>query len=141
MLRLFVIIIPITSVTSLGINCLKMTFISINKQLVVNLNLILDHSLLLCDNVNCKDSSHVNAKYCLYIDTTEALLMSSQEFVKNIVIRKEYHIVGWTEYCSASHAEARATLIHWATCSKPCYGPIFEHIKRTRPYSTNFSYS
>ena len=44
-------------------------------------------SLPLYDNVNCKDSSHINANECLYTDITEAL-----------VIRKEGQIAGWMEY-------------------------------------------
>ena len=38
------------------------------------------------------------------------------------------------DYCSASHAEARAAFHHWSACSKPHYGPMFEHMKRTRAY-------
>ena len=60
--------------------------------------------------------------------------MSSHEFVKGRVIRKEGQIAGWVEYCSASHAEAKAAFLHWAECLMPHYGPIFEHMKRTGTY-------
>ena len=73
------------------------------------------HSLLLYDNVNCKDPSHINTIDHLYTNITEALCMSSQEFVNNMVIRKDGQIAGWMKYCSASHAEARDVFYHWAT--------------------------
>ena len=43
-------------------------------------------------------------------------------------------VVGWKEYCGPSHAEARQAFLHWASCSKPRYGPTFDHMKRTRSY-------
>ena len=97
----------------------------------------LNHSLLLCDNAQCNDHSHVNAIDHLYNDIKNALIVSSQDFIKDRVMLKDgqpSQIAGWKEYCSASHSEARAAFLHWAACKKPRHGPSFEDMKRTRAY-------
>jgi hypothetical protein len=97
-------------------------------------SVILNHSLLLCDDVNCKDPAHSNAIDRLYNDIKDSLLLSSQELIKERGNTEHSQIAGWREYCSVSHADARQAFTHWVRCSKPRHGPVFEQMRRTRAY-------
>ena len=70
----------------------------------------------------------------MYSDISDALLCSSQEFVKERVVNNDHQVAGWKEYCSSSHGEARAAFLEWASHGKPRQGHLFDNMSRSRAY-------
>ena len=52
-------------------------------------SVVLNHSLLLCDDSNCNDPAHMSAIDRLYADISESLIQSSQEFIKDRMAHRE----------------------------------------------------
>ena len=97
-------------------------------------NVSINHSLLLCDDVNCKNHAHISAVDLLYKDIKCVLLDSAQEFSKGNCTREHKQIAGWKEYCSIAHREARSAFLHWVSCGKPRAGVVFDEMRSTRAY-------
>ena len=97
-------------------------------------NVVLNHSLLLCDDTNCKKHEHISSIDLLYNDIKGVMIDSAQQFIKERASNKHDQVPGWKDYCSVSHAEARAAFLHWVSCGKPRIGTVFEEMKRTRAY-------
>ena len=97
-------------------------------------SVIFNHSLVLCDNTECNDPSHISAIDRLYCDITDSVLCASNDFVKVGRRHNDGQIPGWMEYCSASHAEARQSFLNWVSNGKPRQGFIFDYMKVTKAY-------
>ena len=97
---------------------------------------ILNHSLLLCDNPNCTDTAHISAIDLLYADITDALKLSCVEFSseKNAKSHADNQIAGWNEYCVAAHAQARDDFMLWVVNNKPRHAPLFICMKTSRAH-------
>ena len=92
----------------------------------------LDHSLLLCDNPNCKDVSHIKAIDKMYGDLVASLQTSSQSFEQTCSKSKPDQIPGWNTYCKELHTEAREAFLLWRHSGSPRTGTSFELMRKTR---------
>ena len=97
-------------------------------------SVIINHVLLLCDDVQCSDPAHINSIDRLYLDISESLISASQDFVKDRGFMQHKQVPGWKDYCSASHAEALSAFLHWSSRGKPRHGPAFDAMKQSRAY-------
>jgi hypothetical protein len=89
--------------------------------------------MLLCDDVSCNDPSHSAAIDKLYDDIVNCLVDAGNDLASSC--KKGYkQILGWNEYCSEYHSEAREAFLLWRTNSNPRQGPLFDLMKRTRSH-------
>ncbi len=91
----------------------------------------LSHKLLLCDDVNCTDTSHANDIDLMYSDIVEAIKTAS-----NFLVKKQgpgfQQIPGWNDICADLHSDARAAFLIWQNNGKPRDGPVFQVMKSSR---------
>ena len=93
----------------------------------------LNHDLLLCDNANCSNPSHIAAIDTMYTSITDSLVVASEELFTKC--KKPYSpVLGWNEYCRESHSEAREAFLLWKAHHSPRHGPIFDLMKSTRAH-------
>ena len=90
----------------------------------------MDHSLLLCDNSNCKDIGHTSSIDNLYKRIIESLLEASDELASTV---KEFsQVLGWNDVCKESHSLAREAYIAWISSNKPRQGPLHDRMKKLK---------
>lgn len=92
----------------------------------------LSHALLLCDDPNCIDVTHLSAIDEMYNLIISALRMSSEELVQEKTNGKHQPIAGWNEYCQEAHHQAREAFLMWCRNSKPRSGFLLTNMQRTR---------
>jgi exonuclease III len=98
----------------------------------VNLsNVHLNHSLLLCDDVNCNDLSHKAAIERLYCEISEALLDAAESLQeRSKSVHPQLH--GWNVYVKALHEDARDAFLAWRLDGSQRAGPQFRAMTQTR---------
>jgi len=105
------------------------TYTDVTENLLGSIHL--SHKLLLCDDVNCKDSSHVNDIDLMYLTIIDALQTAGNDLVQQKrVYFKE--IPGWNEACAELHSTAREAFLVWRDNGKPRAGPIHQLMKSSR---------
>ena len=91
----------------------------------------INHELILCDNPQCTDPSHINAIDRMYSEVLDALHESSSKFTT----RKKgsyKQVLGWNSYCKELHSIARDAYLIWQSNGRQTHGLQFSNIKRTR---------
>jgi hypothetical protein len=96
-------------------------------------NVFLDHSMILCDNVNCSDPSHTAAIGRLYDDIVNSLFEAGTECCDNKE-RPYKQVSGWHELCSEQHSLARDAFRLWCINGRPRFGPIYELMRVKRAH-------
>ncbi len=105
------------------------TYTNITEELLADIRL--SHKLLLCDDVNCTDSSHMNDIDLLYNDIIDALQSAGKSFVQQKRCSFK-QIPGWNELCSELHNNAREAFLVWRDNGKPRSGPIYQLMRSSR---------
>ena len=95
-------------------------------------NIKLSHRLLLCDDINCKDPSHISDLDRMYEDIIESLRVSGEELINQQKKSNHRPIAGWNEYCKEAHSNARDAFLIWTDNNKPRFGPISDTMRKTR---------
>ena len=90
----------------------------------------LPRDVILCSNVNCKDSSHCNDLCTMYNSIAEAVYEASRPFFTQSKKRQSIK-PGWNKYVSAYHAEAKNAYKVWVLEGRPREGPVLDHKKLT----------
>ena len=88
--------------------------------------------VLVCDDVNCSNSEHLQSLDHVYKFLIDAMLEASAEFLESNEGYKQYHVVGWNDQCREAYNESRKTFIDWKFDGKIRDGPKFETMKCKR---------
>jgi exonuclease III len=91
----------------------------------------IDHGLLLCNDANCKDPSHISAINRLYCNITDALKEASTNLEKKVK-HSTHQVAGWNDYCREAHNEAREAFLIWCASGKPRVGALYDLMRQTR---------
>ena len=83
----------------------------------------------LCDDVNCKNESHIDDLNNFHNAIVNALNLSSSSMFKHE--KKLKSRPGWNEYVEEYHTAARDAFKLWVQAGKPREGPVFELKKRS----------
>lgn len=93
----------------------------------------LDHSLMLCEDIQCQDTSHIAKIDELYEAITTSLHSASTMFrVRKSAKFKPKQVLGWNDVCSELHAHARSAFLLWRANNSPRHGPIFDIMRTSR---------
>jgi exonuclease III len=91
----------------------------------------LEHDLLLCDNADCCNPSHISAINRLHANVICALKEASADLQQ--ASQPSYkQRPGWNDYCREVHADARDDFLMWTHNGRPRQGPTFDAMKRSR---------
>ncbi len=94
-------------------------------------NVYLDHSMILCDDVNCKDPSHTAAIERMYNEIVDSLYEAGVECCG----KKESpykQVAGWHDLCADHHTQARDAFHLWCINGRPRFGPIYQLMRVKR---------
>lgn len=91
-----------------------------------------DHSLILCDDINCTSHAHRAGIDTLYHQIVDALITAAYPLSQPSFTRAHHHIPGWNTVVADVHAKAREAFILWNANSKPKQGPIWELMRTSR---------
>lgn len=95
----------------------------------------LSHSLLLCDNLECSDPSHISDISRMQREITEALVISAEPLVRNKNKNNDFKpVAGWNEFCSELHHSARESFLLWVSNGKPRSGVLLDNMCRSRAH-------
>jgi hypothetical protein len=94
-------------------------------------NIYLDHNLILCDDVRCKNESHINAINHMYSSTVSALVESANFLMKK-PNQKNKQVPGWNEYVKEVHELARDSFLFWRANGSPRHGECYHQMRITR---------
>jgi hypothetical protein len=92
----------------------------------------INHALLLCNNIECSDPSHLSAINRLYNEIAESLLGASSSLMDNARKQQFSQVMGWNDICKEAHSQARDAFLLWVQSAKPRHGLICETMRRTR---------
>jgi len=95
-------------------------------------NIHLNREMLLCDNTNCKEASHIADLDTLYNDITAALIKAAEELGELKETGKNNQLQGWNIYCKELHAVARDAFLAWRNVNSPRTGAAFTLMSQTR---------
>jgi len=91
----------------------------------------LDHSMILCDNVNCEDPCHTAAIDRMYTEIVNSLLEAGLE-CGDTEKRPCKHVSGLHELCAEHHTQARDAFHLWCINGRPRFGPIYQLMRVKR---------
>ena len=94
-------------------------------------DVVIDHSLILCDDVSCNDPGHTSAIERLY----QGIVSAMHEAGHTCSTQKEKcykQVADWHEVCAESHTQARDAFHLWCTNGRPRSGPIYQLMKSKR---------
>ena len=87
--------------------------------------------MLMCNDVNCKNETHLNAIKSMYNDILSALTKSSEELIDRKP-KKYKQIFGWNEMCKELHSTAREAFLTWVENGKPRQGHLADEKRKTQ---------
>ena len=89
---------------------------------------------LVCKNVKCKNSSHVDSIKLYYERILNALRCATRDNIKSYKMSnsKNYNRPGWNEFCDSLYKEAHSALRTWRLNGSPRQGPICNYKNGTR---------
>ena len=93
----------------------------------------LNHDLILCDDIHCKDVDHISAIETMHREVVQALLDSSN-FLAQQPKHKQYQVPGWNDLVKDSHKLARDSFLIWRSHGSPRHGYFYEQMKRMRAH-------
>ena len=81
-------------------------------------DIVIDHAMILCDDVKCSDPGHTSAIERLYQDTVKALLEAGDAC--SMHKEKGYkQVTDWHDVCAEYHTLARDAFHLWCLNSRP----------------------
>jgi hypothetical protein len=92
----------------------------------------LNRELIMCDNINCKDKSHIAALDSFYTDITAALISAADQLGEMQWSGKQHQIQGWNIYCKELHTAAREAFLSWRGMNSPKTGTAFMLMSQSR---------
>ena len=92
----------------------------------------LNHELMLCDDPNCHNQSHLQAIDRMYVSMVQALKTAGEETLKKKQSKKYNTIPGWNDICREIHSTARDAFILWIQNGRPHSGFIQQNMQQTR---------
>ena len=92
----------------------------------------LDHSLILCNDINCTDHKHLAAIDTLYNSVIDALTTAAAPLSKPANTRQHHQIPGWNEVVAELHNKAREAFLLWKDNGKQKQGQTWELMKSSR---------
>lgn len=97
-------------------------------------NIHVPKDTLMCNDVNCKNESHVQSLENLYNDLISAMTKSSDECIQqgDAYAKSSHSRPGWNDHASDLHKAAREFFMIWVEAGKPKQGAIFELMKNSR---------
>jgi len=108
------------------LSCYKIQVEEYMKQIELN------HSLILCDNPNCTDESHIFEIDKLYDHICKVLYESAAHLVQSNHKQTHRQVIGWNSYCKELHADARDKFIVWRNHGSPRSGVLFQSMAQSR---------
>ena len=91
----------------------------------------LNHELIMCNNVSCKD--HHAAIQQLYNDITGAIKESSDFLMTNSKASFQ-PIPGWNKVAKDAHYSAHECFLLWHANDSPRYGPLYQQMRISRAH-------
>ena len=92
-----------------------------------------DHSLMLCDDVQCKDVCHHASIDRLFKELQDCLMEASEKLSSN-ANPSFPQIVGWNDICKDAHSLARDSFLAWVRSNRPKQGTAFVEMTRARAH-------
>ncbi len=91
------------------------------------------HNLILCDNPDCKDVSHIASLERMYESIISALSTAATSLKAQVNDKKHVkYVPGWNDMCRELHANARSAFLVWVRNGRPRAGLVMQNMQRTR---------
>ena len=95
-------------------------------------SICIPHSLIVCRDVHCTNSEHIDSINRCYIDSLSALRRASDLTISNISRRRKKNVVpGWNDFVREHRAAALEAYHIWLQHGKPRYGLLWDVKRRT----------
>ena len=93
---------------------------------------LFNNSIASCNNLECKDPSHIAYIDNLYKEIVNSLHQAGNIFLSHKKRTASRQILGWNALCKESHRAARESFLLWRSMGSPRFGPEFHNMNLTR---------
>ena len=93
----------------------------------------LNLTLLMCEDTNCTDPSHLALIRAFYNEIVDALLDAGNQLAETTT-QKLPVIPGWNEMCAEIHSQARNCFLQWRSAGSPRSGALYHNMRISKSH-------